>query len=226
MYIKNTTGQVIAFQGITATTGGILSGATWTVRRCIDGTFGAGGGTVTEDSTNGWYKYAMAQADTNGNDIQFNFTASLAVPQTVNIITTACNPTIATNFGITALPATPATTNASLLTSGAGTDQISVSSGRVINRGNVRKNTAFLKFGFMMTDSTNHNPVTGKTLTCTRDIMDGNGFVAGTLANVTEESVGIYRVDFGAGDLNADCIILRATAAGCDDTFERIITFI
>lgn len=132
MFRKNVAGQFIHFQGVDATTGGIKSGVTWTIRRCIDGTFAAGAGTVTEDSTNGWYKYAMAQADTNGNNIGFNFTGTGAVPQTVNIVTTACDPTTATNFGITALPATAVTTNASLITSGSGTDQISNSSGKVL----------------------------------------------------------------------------------------------
>ena len=129
MFRKNTAGQFLSFQGVDATTGGIKSGVTWTIRRCIDGTFAAGGGTVTEDSTNGWYKYAMSQADTNGNDISFNFTGTGAVPQTVNIVTTACDPTVATNFGITALPATAVTSNASLITSGSGTDQLTVSGG-------------------------------------------------------------------------------------------------
>lgn len=131
MFRKNTASQFIHFQGVDATTGGIKSGVTWTIRRCIDGTFAAATGTVTEDSTNGWYKFAMSQADTNGNDIGFNFTGTGAVPQTVNIITTACDPTTATNFGITSLPTTACTTNASLLTSGTGTDQLSVTSGRV-----------------------------------------------------------------------------------------------
>jgi hypothetical protein len=108
MFRKNTTGQFICFQGVDATTGGIKSGVTWTVRRCIDGTFAAAGGTVTEDSTNGWYKFAMSQADTNGNDISFNFTGSGAVPQTVNIVTTAGDPTDGVRFGLTALPNTAA----------------------------------------------------------------------------------------------------------------------
>ncbi len=87
MYLKNTAGQYVCFQGVDATTGGIKSGVTWTIRRSIDGTAAAGGGTVTEDGTTGWYSYAMSQADTNGVDIGFNFTGTGAVPQTVNITT-------------------------------------------------------------------------------------------------------------------------------------------
>lgn len=99
MFRKNTAGQFIHFQGVDSSTGGIKSGVTWTVRRCIDGTFAAATGTVTEDGTTGWYKFAMSQADTNGNNIGFNFTGTGAVPQTVNIVTTACDPT-STAFGL------------------------------------------------------------------------------------------------------------------------------
>jgi hypothetical protein len=107
--------------------------------------------------------------------------------------------------------------------SGTGTGEIDLVSGRVKTTGNVKKNTALTTFPFMMTDSTNHAPVTGKTVTCTRSV-NGGAFGAGTLANVIEIGVGIYAVDFGAGDLNGECITLRCTAAGCDDTFERIVT--
>ncbi len=96
MFRKNVAGQFIHLQGVDATTGGIKSGVTWTVRRCIDGTFAAGGGTVTEDGTTGWYKYAMSQADTNGNNIGFSFTGTGAVPQTVNIITDGSPPDVNT----------------------------------------------------------------------------------------------------------------------------------
>lgn len=111
-YNKNTAGQFCYFQGVDATTGGIKSGVTWTIRRYIDGTAAAGGGTVTEDGTTGWYKYAMSQADTNGTDLGFNFTGTGAVPQTVNCTTdggvpnvTFVNTTIGTVTTLTNLPA-------------------------------------------------------------------------------------------------------------------------
>lgn len=94
MYRKNTGSQFVHFQGVDASTGGIKSGVTWTIRRCIDGTFAAGGGTCTEDGTTGWYKCALSQADTNGNNIGFNFTGTGAVPQTVNIITDGNPPSV------------------------------------------------------------------------------------------------------------------------------------
>lgn len=104
MFRKNVSGQFIHLQGVDSSTGGIKSGVTWTVRRCIDGTFAAATGTVTEDGTTGWYKFAMSQADTNGNNIGFNFTGTGAVPQTVNIVTTAADPTDGVRLGLTALP--------------------------------------------------------------------------------------------------------------------------
>ena len=99
MFRKNVAGQFIHFQGVDAATGGIKSGVTWTVRRCLDGTFAAATGTVTEDGTTGWYKFALSQADTNGNNLGFNFTGTGAVPQTVNAITTVLDPT-STAFGL------------------------------------------------------------------------------------------------------------------------------
>src|SRR5690242_14412774 len=100
MYRKNTAGQHVSFQGVDATTGGAKSGVTWTVRRCLDGTWAAATGTVTEDGTTGRYTFAPSQADTNGNNVAFGFDGTGAVPQTVNIVTTACDPTNATTFGI------------------------------------------------------------------------------------------------------------------------------
>jgi hypothetical protein len=88
---------------------------------------------------------------------------------------------------------------------------------------NIRKNQALTAFTFLMTDSTTHAPVTGKTVTATRSI-DGGAFAAGTLSAVTELSNGLYKVNFGAADLNGNVVVLRATAAASDDTFERIIT--
>ena len=87
----------------------------------------------------------------------------------------------------------------------------------------VKKNTALAKFQFLMTDSTNHAPATGKAVTVTRSI-DGGAFAAGSLSAVTELSNGMYLVDFAAGDMNGNVIVLRAIASACDDSFERLIT--
>lgn len=93
----------------------------------------------------------------------------------------------------------------------------------VATTSNVKKNQALANFEFLMTDSTNHQPVTGKTVTPTRSI-DGGAFAAGTLSAVTEVSNGIYRVNFAAADLNGNVVTLRCVAAGCDDTFVTLVT--
>lgn len=106
--------------------------------------------------------------------------------------------------------------------SGTGTGEISLSSGRVAVQAGIRKNTALANFPFLMTDSTNHNPVTGLTVTGTRSI-DGAAFGAGTIANMTEVGSGVYQCDLGAGDLNGDTIILRFTASGADDLLITVV---
>lgn len=104
MYRKNTASQFVCFQMLLTATGAVATGLSPAVRRCIDGTFAAGGGTVTEDGTTGSYKYAMAQADTNGNDISLIFSAATAMPVCINFVTTAGDPTDSVRFGLTALP--------------------------------------------------------------------------------------------------------------------------
>jgi hypothetical protein len=103
----------------------------------------------------------------------------------------------------------PATTGRSLLVDTAGAVPIAT---------NLKKNQALANFHFLMTDSTTHNPATGKTVTVTRAI-DSGAFGAGALSAVTEMSNGLYRVDFAAADLNGNVVTLRATASGCDDLF-------
>lgn len=106
--------------------------------------------------------------------------------------------------------------------SGTGTGEISLSSGRVAVQAGIKKNVALANFPFLMTDSTNHNPATGLTVTATRSI-DGAAFASGTIANMTEVSSGVYQCDLGAGDLNGDTIILRFTATGADDLLVTIV---
>lgn len=87
---------------------------------------------------------------------------------------------------------------------------------------NLKKNQALSNYHFLMTDSTNHNPATGKTVTITRAI-DNGAFGAGTLGAITEVANGIYRTDLPAADLNGNVVTLRMTASGCDDLFTTLI---
>ena len=106
--------------------------------------------------------------------------------------------------------------------SGTGTGEISLTSGRVLTRGAIVKNTALANFPFSMTDSTNHNPATGLTVTATRSI-DGGAYASGTITNMTEIGNGSYQCDLGAGDLNGDTIIFRFTASGADDLTITVV---
>jgi len=164
MFRKNTSGQYIHVQGVDATTGGIKSGVTWTVRRCIDGTFAAATGTATEDGTTGWYKFALSQADTNGNNIAFNFTGTGAIPQTVNIVTTACDPT-STAFGLSIAK----TTNITGFNDIAATDV--VSSGAITTSG-----------GAVSTVSTVTNAVTLPTIPA--DWITSSGVAASAVTEI------------------------------------------
>lgn len=90
-----------------------------------------------------------------------------------------------------------------------------------INSG-IKKNTAFTKFQFLMTDSTNHNPATGLTVAGTVS-KDGGAFASIT-DSVTEVSGGTYEVDLTATEMNANNVTLRFTASGADDLVVTLRT--
>lgn len=115
MYRKNVASQFLCFTLVNASTGVILTGATVTAKRSIDGGAQASvTGTVSEKSSSGQYELAMSQADTNGNNIGFLFTASSAIPVSIAIVTTAADPTDAVRLGLTALPNAVAGANGGL----------------------------------------------------------------------------------------------------------------
>lgn len=73
---KNVAGQNVTFTMINATTGAVDASATVTVKVVKDnGTQASGAGTVT-NSGNGQYNYAPTQAETNGTNVGFLFTAT------------------------------------------------------------------------------------------------------------------------------------------------------
>jgi hypothetical protein len=94
------------------------------------GSFAAPSGAVTEIAS-GWYQVAGNATDTNTlGPLLLHATGAGADPCDIvvaNIV--AYNPQDSVRAGLTALPNTACTTNASLITSGTGTDQLSVSGG-------------------------------------------------------------------------------------------------
>ena len=124
MLRKNVASQFIHFAGIKTADGTALTGATFAYRRSIDGTFAAGGGTITEDTGTGFYKVALAQADTNGNDLAFFFTATGAIPICINVLTTAADPSDGVRLGLTALPNAAAAASGGLIINGTNTGTV------------------------------------------------------------------------------------------------------
>lgn len=91
-----------------------------------------------------------------------------------------------------------------------------------VGLGRVQKNAALSNFEFVMTDSTDHAPVTGKSVTATVSI-DGGAF-ASCANSASEVSDGVYKIDLADTDLNGDVVTLRFSGTGCDDTFVTIVT--
>lgn len=93
--IKNTAGQKIGAQMVSATDGSAFTGSV-TVAVTIDAgtqaTGSVGSGACTHEG-NGYHTYAPAQAETNGTLIAFTFTGTGAVPATVQVFTTGYDPT-------------------------------------------------------------------------------------------------------------------------------------
>jgi hypothetical protein len=106
---------------------------------------------------------------------------------------------------------------------GTGAGELSLSSGLVRVDTPLKRNTALNNYHFLMTDSTNHAPAAGLTVSATRAIDNGS-FGAGTLSSVTEIANGIYRINLAAGDTNGTVITLRFTASGADDLFVTLLT--
>lgn len=202
---KNVASQKIAFFAFDITTGAAKTGDAANITGYVDkdwaGVNALGDTSATEISSSnaaGWYLFDLAQAETNADALLFSAKSSTGSIAVVGQQVYTTPPNFST-FLIT-------------------------SAGYVAVVGYLRKNVAFAGFMFMMTDSTNHNPVTGKTVTVSRSI-DGASFASGTLSAVTEVGNGIYSLDFGAGDLNGGNIVLLATATGADNTYRQVVTF-
>lgn len=85
----------------------------------------------------------------------------------------------------------------------------------------IKKNTQ-VTISFPMTDSTNHAPAIGLTVTAKRSI-DGAA-LAGTANNPTELSDGLYRLVVAAADVNGAFITFEFSAVGADTRFLSVIT--
>lgn len=133
------------------------------------------GATNATEVANGWYKVTLDTTDTGTvGDLVVRGTA------------TSCDDTErvfgvvkATNGGLTALPDTAVTTNASLLTSGTGTDQLSVASGRG------KADTVYWNASAVATpDTAGYPKVTVKSGTGTGEISLTSGMAQADVAKI------------------------------------------
>ncbi len=94
--IKNTSGQKVGVQMVSATDGSAFTGSV-TVAVTVDAgtqaTGSVGSGACTHEG-NGYHTYAPSQAETNGDLVAFTFTGTGAVPQTVQVYTRASAPDV------------------------------------------------------------------------------------------------------------------------------------
>lgn len=95
--VKNSSGQKIGAQMVSATDGSAFTGSV-TVSVTVDAgtqaTGSVGSGACTHEG-NGYHTYAPAQAETNGTLLAFTFTGTGAIPVTVQVFTTGFDPTAA-----------------------------------------------------------------------------------------------------------------------------------
>ena len=86
-----------------------------------------------------------------------------------------------------------------------------------------KKNVALSNLEFVMFLTSDHvTPATGMTVSVVIS-QDGGVFTSST-NSVTEISDGAYKISLTQAEMNADSIMLKASAAGCDDTFLPILT--
>jgi hypothetical protein len=89
---------------------------------------------------------------------------------------------------------------------------------------NLRKNQALAGYQFPMADAAGVLQ-TGLTDVTVYRSIDGGAFGVGTTANIAEiGSTGIYKVDYGAGDLNGKTVLCYATGTGCVTRIWLLLT--
>ena len=207
---KNVASQKVALFAFNITTGAAKTGDSAHITGSVVKDWGARAalgtpGPAEIDATNcpGWYQFTLTQAETNADALLFTAISSTGSISVVGaqIFTT---PASFSSF-VTPTGATVATV----------TNPVAVTS-------NIKQNTGSQRLSFTMTDSTNHNPSPGLTVTATVSI-DGAGFAA-CANSVTAISNGDYTLVLNAADTNGKTLLFRFTAAASDDLNIMVIT--
>jgi hypothetical protein len=91
---------------------------------------------------------------------------------------------------------------------------------------NIKKGTGVNNFMYYMALSIDgKSPATGLSPLPTVQLsQDGGAFASGSLSGNAEVGGGWYSIDLANADMNANEIVLRASATGCDTTQYTIIT--
>lgn len=195
---KNLAGQNITFCLVVAATGAAdATGTGLAGKITIDnGSQGSVSGTFTNKG-NGQYNYAPTQAETNGTDIGFLFTATGDIPVNIDFHTDPLN------------------------FSSLNLDSL----GNVGVTSTFKKNIARAGFTFPMTDSVTHALKTGVVFNSagSQRTIDGNPLAATTNLPV-EVGGGLYSITLSAADLNGNNITFLWVMPGTDPTLIEIPT--
>lgn len=187
------------------------------------GAFASPSGAITEVS-GGWYKLAANATDSNTLGVlALHATATGADPTDMILgCVVAYDPQDTVRLGLTAMPNVASGSAGAIITSGTGTAQLSVSAGAAAVQSGYKRNTAITAFPFVMTDSTNHNPTAGFTVTVQRRLAGGS--FTTVAATPVDAGNGWYTVDLSTADMNSPVIAFKCTASGADDTDFTIAT--
>lgn len=205
MLRRNVANQYLFFL-LVDSTGAAVTGATVTARRGIDNAAQAAcTGTVT-DLGNGQYRMNLSQADTDGNNIGYLFTAPGALPVHVACVLTAADPTDAAGFGLSRLDAAITTRSTYSGADTAGTTDLlaRLTLGRAANLDNLNIDLA----AFSTSNQAEHDATQAAIATIPIAPADSSG-VTTLLSRLTSTRAG--NLDF----LDA-AITTRSTYAGAD----------
>lgn len=168
------------------------------------------GATNATEVSSGWYKVSLDTTDTGT-------LGPLAVRGTnadIDDVGVLYQVVKATNGGWTALPDTAVTTNASLITSGTGTAQLSVTSGRALSDVDTIKTNAVVNGGTItfptnatLASTTN---ITAGTITTATNVTTVNGLAAGVITATAIADGAIDAATFASGAIDATALAADA----------------
>lgn len=212
--------------GVTAETGLTIAQADIQISKAGGAFAQTSASPTTTHDTDGWYQCPLTSTDTNTvGPLTVQITMAGALPVwhdfvvvPANVYDSLVGGTDLLDVNTSQLGGTSQTGRdigaSVLLSSGTGTGQVSLSSGRVLIQSGVQRAAALTKLQFTMVDSSG-GLLTGLTVAGTVS-KDGGSYASLTDA-VTEVANGTYEVDVSASEMDAANVALRFTATGAAD---------